>query len=193
MDSERIRQIGQRLQWVRAGSAALAVNRRLLAGVPGGIGLSSPGFTQGGALPARYTADGAGLSPPLRWERLPEGTVSLLLLVEDPDAPFPVPLVHALAYDIAPGRGGLEEGALPVRLRGHAPEGFAMGRNFLGRTGWTPPAPPPGHGPHQYVFQLFALSAPPPFAWPPGRRFALATARASMLGLGTLTGSCQRA
>ncbi len=192
MDANRIRPIGRRLRPLRAGTARLASNRRLLAEVPEGIVLTSPAFAPNATMPARHTQDGASLSPPLRWANLPPGTASLLLLIEDADIPFPVPLVHALAYGIDPALGGLAEGALPERLRGPAPEGFAMGRNGLARTGWIAPTPPPGHGPHRYAFQLFALDAQQHFDWPPGRGFALRTARPHMLGRGLLVGLYER-
>lgn len=192
MDADLIRPVGQWLRPLRAGAGRLAVNRPWLAGVRDSIALTSPAFATAQPIPPRYTRDGAGLSPPLRWERLPPGTAALFLLVEDADIPLPVPLVHAIAYDIDPAREGLAEGALPVRLRGRAPEGFAMGRNGYGRVGWIPPSPPPGHGRHRYVFQVFALSARPQFAWPPGRRFALRAIRPHMLAQGTLFGTYER-
>lgn len=192
MDANLIRPVGQRLRLLRAGIGRLAVNRPWLADLPHRIALASPAFAPGHAMPVRHTQDGAGLSPPLRWQGLPPGTASLLLLVEDADIPLPVPLVHALAYDIDPAQQGLAEGALPIRLRGRAPEGFAMGRNGYARTGWIPPSPPPGHGPHHYAFQVFALAARPRFAWPPGRQFALRAARPHMLGCGTLFGVYER-
>lgn len=192
MDAQRIRPVTRRLRRMRAGVGMLAANRPALAGLPDTIRLTSPAFAPGQDLPVRHTRDGATLSPPLRWEGLPPGTASLLLLVEDPDAPLPRPFVHAIAYDLDPARGGLAEGALPERLRGHAPEGFAMGRNSYARVGWEAPAPPPGHGPHAYAFQLFALAAPPRFDWPPGRRFALSTARPLMLARGVLFGRYER-
>ncbi len=119
------------------------------------IALSSPEFAPGGTLPARHTEDGAGGSPALAWSAVPPDAKSLVLVVEDAGSPTPEPLVHALVYDIDPALGGLAEGII------HAGGGaFQVGRNSFGKTAWLPPDPPPGHGLHDYVFQLFALSAP---------------------------------
>ncbi len=192
MDANLIRPIGRKLRRLRAGIGCLAVNRPWLAGVADSIRVTSPVFAPGHDMPVRHTQDGAQLSPPLAWGNLPPGTRSLVLLVEDPDIPMPVPAVHALAYQIDPALEGLPEGALPIRLRGRAPEGFLMGRNFLSRTGWTAPAPPPGHGPHHYAFQIFALSTVPRFDWPPGRGFLLRETRPYMLARGTLFGTYER-
>jgi Raf kinase inhibitor-like YbhB/YbcL family protein len=192
IDREQVRRVGQRLRWLRAGFGALATNRRRLAPVPNTLHVSSPAFGDGRFMPLRYTQDGDSLSPPLEWGNLPVGTRSLALLVEDPDFPFPVPLVHALAYAIPPDLGGVAEGALPYRLRGRAPEGFAMGRNGLSRTGWIAPTPPPGHGRHHYAFEVFALDATPTFEWPPGRGYLLRRIRPHMLARGTLFGVYER-
>jgi Raf kinase inhibitor-like YbhB/YbcL family protein len=106
-------------------------------------------------LPVRFTADGEGVSPPLLWRNLPEGTASLALIVEDPDAPTPRPLVHAIVVDIDPALGGLPEGA--IRPDGAGADGKDVGRNSQFGEGWLPPDPPTGHGNHDYVFQLLAL------------------------------------
>ena len=192
MNGIDLRAIGERLRRVRAGFSALTVNRPWIAGVPDTIRVTSPAFEAGRDMPVRYTQDGASLSPPLAWTNLPTGTRSLVLLVEDPDVPFPVPLVHATVHAIRPESDGLAEAALPYRLRGTAPEGFAMGRNGLARTGWTAPAPPPGHGPHHYAFQVFALDSLPRFDWPPGRGYLLRRTRPHMLARGTLFGVYER-
>jgi Raf kinase inhibitor-like YbhB/YbcL family protein len=77
---------------------------------------------------------------------VPEGTVSLALVVDDPDAPSGT-FTHRLAWGIDPTAGSLAEGdAGPVE-----------GRNDFGSSGWRGPCPPPGHGPHRYFFRLYAL------------------------------------
>ena len=127
-----------------------------LSGVRAGkLDLASPAFPSGGRLPERYPADGEGVSPPLTWRGVPEGTESLALIVEDPDAPTPRPLVHAIVLDIDPDLGGLPEGA--IRADGNGSEDKNVGRNSGLSEGWLPPDPPTGHGSHDYVFQLLAL------------------------------------
>ncbi|HTR17701.1 MAG TPA: YbhB/YbcL family Raf kinase inhibitor-like protein [Acetobacteraceae bacterium] len=182
--------IGQALRNVRPGIGALASSR--LRSVPRTLRVTSPAFTDGGQIPARYTQDGEGLFPPLGWESVPATAKSLALLVEDADAPFPRPLVHAVLHGIPPHLGGLPEGALPKRLTGPAPLGFSAGRNSLTRPGWMAPSPMPGHGPHRYAFQLFALDFVPRFAHTPGRTLLMRTIRSHILAYGRLTGVYRR-
>ena len=109
------------------------------------IGLSSPAFPSGGKIPARYTCDGQGASPPLRWTAPPSGTRSFRLTVVDPDARG---FVHWSASGIAASVRGLRAGQ-------HAPH---EGVNGFGNRGWGGPCPPPGPA-HEYVFTLKALGA----------------------------------
>lgn len=146
--------LGSALSGVRAGHDKLTLALLDLAGA-GKLDLASPAFPTGGRLPERYTADGEGVSPPLTWRGVPEGTESLALIVEDPDAPTPRPLVHAIVLDIDPDLGGLPEGA--IRADGNGTEDKNVGRNSGLSEGWLPPDPPTGHGSHDYVFQLLAL------------------------------------
>lgn len=118
--------------------------------------LSSPAFARGGRLPPRFTADGEGVSPPLLWSGVPEGTACLALIVEDADAPTPRPLVHAIVVDIDPASTSLAEGA--ITADGEGSGGKDVGTNSFFAEGWLPPDPPTGHGIHDYVFQLFALA-----------------------------------
>jgi Raf kinase inhibitor-like YbhB/YbcL family protein len=108
--------------------------------------LTSGAFAQGQPIPRRHTCEGEDVSPPLAWSGVPEGTVSLALVVDDPDAPSGT-FTHWLAWGIDPALDGLREGeAAPVE-----------GRNDFGSAGWRGPCPPPGHGPHRYFFKLHAL------------------------------------
>jgi Raf kinase inhibitor-like YbhB/YbcL family protein len=108
--------------------------------------LFSDSFSDGGDIPTRHTCDGENISPTLRWSGAPDGTRSLALIVDDPDAPAGT-FTHWLAWGLDPAAGGLEEGArAPVE-----------GRNDFGRIGYGGPCPPPGHGRHRYVFRLYAL------------------------------------
>jgi len=109
--------------------------------------LLSPAVSPGGTIPSRFTCDGRGISPPLRWTALPAGTHSLALLVRDPDAPGGV-FVHWRATGIAPQAGSIAAGH---HFRHE-------GENSAGTRGWTPPCPPPGPA-HRYVFVLSALGA----------------------------------
>ena len=92
---------------------------------------------------------------PLAWSGLPAGTRSLVLIVDDPDAPDPaapkMTWVHWVLYNIPPGTDGLQEGV----KSGELPKGTLEGRNDWGRTGYGGPCPPVGR--HRYFFKLYAL------------------------------------
>ena len=108
--------------------------------------LVSPAFTQGQPIPARYTADGEDVSPPLAISGAPVGTESFALICDDPDAPVGT-WVHWVVWNLPAETARLEEGKLPA--------GSATGRNSWGRSGWGGPSPPSGT--HRYFFKLFAL------------------------------------
>ncbi len=117
--------------------------------------IASPAFADGGEIPRQYTCDGADLSPALRWEGVPAGTRSLVLIVDDPDAPNPaapkMTWVHWVVYNIPPSVAGLPEGADAASL----PPGAREGLNDWKRAGWGGPCPPVGR--HRYYFKLYAL------------------------------------
>jgi Raf kinase inhibitor-like YbhB/YbcL family protein len=113
-----------------------------------GFELSSPAFERGEPIPRKHTCEGEDVSPPLAWSGVADGTASLVLLVDDPDAPGGT-FAHWRAWGIAPDTGGLGEGEAPP----------FEGRNDFGSVGWRGPCPPPGHGPHRYFFRLHALDA----------------------------------
>lgn len=187
--------LGQALAGVRAGADKLAIVQPEL-GTFAAIELKSPAFANGGRLPDRFTADGDGVSPPLFWIGVPEGTQALALLVEDPDAPAPTPLVHAVVWGLPADTDRLEEGAIIPDKRRDDDAGGDVGRNSFRREGWLPPDPPTGHGPHHYAFQLFALAAPIDVKFEPGRnpsRGAIVKAMAGrVLAAGLLTGVYSR-
>lgn len=188
--AEWVRKIGQSLRHVRPGLGALVISR--LGDVPRTLTVVSPAFRDGASIPERHTQDGEGLFPPLGWEGVPEAAQGLALLVEDADAPFPRPLVHAIAYEVPPTLGGLPEGGIPTRLTGRSPLGFLVGRNALARPGWMAPSPIPGHGPHRYAFQLFALDRALRFPHRPGRGLLVRTMRPHVIACGSLIGVYQR-
>jgi Raf kinase inhibitor-like YbhB/YbcL family protein len=124
--------------------------------------ISSTAFKDGQPIPKKYTEDGGDLSPPLKWDGVPEGTRELVLIVDDPDAPTPQPWVHWVLYEIPADVRELPEG-LPSGGRLAKPIKALQGRNSWssGRTvGYRGPAPPPKHGVHHYRFKLYALDTP---------------------------------
>jgi Raf kinase inhibitor-like YbhB/YbcL family protein len=124
---------------------------------PVSLTLTSPAFAAGGEIPARYTCEGADLSPPLAWTAPPDGTGSLALVVDDPDAPDPkapkVTWVHWVLYGLPPTAGSLPEGV----GRDALPAGAREGLNDWKRPGYGGPCPPVGR--HRYFFKLYALDA----------------------------------
>jgi Raf kinase inhibitor-like YbhB/YbcL family protein len=186
------RWLGHALTPVRAGTNRLAV-AALRPGECEVIKLGSTAFADGERIPGRFTADGAGVSPPLHWDALPDGTAALALLVEDADSPTRYPLVHAVVWDLDLDGHRLEEGAIghggDGKPGGDGPE---TGRNSYLQRRWLPLDPPPGHGEHHYVFQLFALSSVPDLERAPGRSALLDELGGRLLGVGILTGTYSR-
>ena len=182
--------LGGLLRNVRAGHDKLVAADPSLGRLEQRLELTSPAFANEGRLPVRFTADGAGVSPPLTGGRAPEGTACLALIVEDPDAPAPRPLVHAIVWGIAPDSGRLEEGA--ITRDGAGGPGGDVGINSFRGEGWLPPDPPRGHGRHDYVFQLFALSEQPQLDESPGRAPVVAAMAGKVLAVGVLIGAYSR-
>jgi Raf kinase inhibitor-like YbhB/YbcL family protein len=117
--------------------------------------LSSSAFSHNGSIPQQYTCEGRDISPPLAWNGVPEGTRSLALIVDDPDAPDPqhpkMTYVHWVLYDIPPSANGLPEAVSEEQL----PEGTRQGKNDWKRIGYGGPCPPIGR--HRYFHKLYAL------------------------------------
>jgi len=153
------------------------------------IRLTSPAFADGDTIPARYTCDGADLSPPLRWSHLPPGTKALALICDDPDAPGGT-WQHWLLVNLSPDLGGLAEGEGSTGET--LPAGAVLGVNSWGKRRYGGPCPPPGK-PHRYYFRLFALSEPVPGAEAGLDRAALDAALAGrVLAEGRLMGTYRR-
>ena len=120
-----------------------------------GLRLTSPAFGPGSEIPGLYTCEGSDISPALEWTGVPEAARSLVLIVEDPDAPDPkapkMTYVHWVLYDIPPTAQGLAQGISPWEL----PVGTREGTNDWRRTGYGGPCPPIGR--HRYFHRLYAL------------------------------------
>lgn len=119
--------------------------------------LTSPSFSHNDMIPAQYTCDGQDISPALSWTGIPDHTKSLVLIVDDPDAPDPaapkVTWVHWVLYNIPPHVNGLPENVAAKEL----PAGALQGINDWKRTGYGGPCPPIGI--HRYFHKLYALDA----------------------------------
>jgi Raf kinase inhibitor-like YbhB/YbcL family protein len=117
--------------------------------------LSSPAFAAGGEIPELFTCEGQDLSPALAFSGVPDGAKSLVLIVDDPDAPDPkapkMTWVHWVLYNLPPATAGLAQAVAPRDL----PAGTRQGTNDWKRTGYGGPCPPIGR--HRYFHKLYAL------------------------------------
>lgn len=117
--------------------------------------LTSPVFDNGGSIPAVYTCDGDDISPELNWSGIPAEAKSLVLIVDDPDAPDPaapkMTWVHWVLYNISAASAGLGKAIKDSAL----PQGTLQGLNDWKRTGYGGPCPPIGR--HRYFHKLYAL------------------------------------
>jgi Raf kinase inhibitor-like YbhB/YbcL family protein len=110
------------------------------------IAISSPSFQAGGAIPAQFTCNGANQNPPLQFRGVPKEAKSLVLIVDDPDAPGGL-FTHWLVWNIDPTTSQLGGNSVPADA--------AQGTNDFGRVGYGGPCPPAGT--HRYYFRLFAI------------------------------------
>ena len=119
------------------------------------MNLMSPAFKHGGQIPSKYTCEGEDVSPPLKWDEVPEGTVSLVLIVDDPDAPDPdapkLVWVHWILFNIPPEVKSLPEDVNRIGL----PPDIVPGVNDFKKTSYGGPCPPIGR--HRYFHKLYAL------------------------------------
>jgi Raf kinase inhibitor-like YbhB/YbcL family protein len=150
--------------------------------------LSSSAFAHNDAIPRRYTCDGEDISPPLAWAGLPKGAQSLVLIVDDPDAPDPkapkMRWVHWVLYNIPPDTTGLPEGVKQL------PKGAREGLNDWKRTGYGGPCPPIGR--HRYFHRLYALDRVLPDLGKPTRAQVEKAMQGHILEQAELVGTYQR-
>jgi Raf kinase inhibitor-like YbhB/YbcL family protein len=177
--------LGPALPGAREGHARLAIAR--LGRAEGlhreGFVLRSAAFGHGEALDPSFTAaEEDAVAPPLEWTAPPPGTLDLAIVVEDPDAPSPQPFCHWLVWGLAPQAGKLLEGEMPPR----------SGKNSFGNSEWLLPDPPTGHGPHDYVFQIFALDLPLALLPGAGRTELVEAMEGHVMDAAVITGTYQR-
>lgn len=152
--------------------------------------ITSPAFEEGTEIPALYTCQGSDISPPLQWQGVPEATQSLVLIVDDPDAPDPAApqrvWVHWVLYNIPPQIAGLPEQTTPANL----PKEVEQGLNDWGRTGYGGPCPPIGR--HRYFHKLYALDKPLQGLKQPSKADILAAMEGSIIAEAQLMGTYQK-
>ncbi len=110
--------------------------------------LMSLAFKNNTPIPANYSCDGKGISPPLQWSHSPDKTNSFVLIMDDPDAPSGV-WDHWILFNIPKTTMALSENLTAL------PEGAKYGKNSWGNLAYGAPCPP--NGEHRYVFKLYAL------------------------------------
>jgi hypothetical protein len=119
------------------------------------LSLRSSAFDDGGEIPREHTCEGDDTSPPLSWSGVPQDTRSLVLIIDDPDAPDPaapkMTWVHWVLFNIPPDATGLAAAMTSEQL----PDGTGEGLNDWQRTGYGGPCPPIGR--HRYFHKLYAL------------------------------------
>jgi Raf kinase inhibitor-like YbhB/YbcL family protein len=148
-----------------------------------GIDLRSPSFGDHQPIPARHARDHDNLSPALEWSGVPEAAAELAVLCEDPDAPSGT-FTHWVLAGLQPTATGLAEGEHPAAA--------VEGRNDFGEEGYSGPMPPAGHGPHRYVFRVYAASAPLGLTGAPSAEDLRRALAGKELASGTLVGTYQR-
>jgi len=144
--------------------------------------LSSPAFLAGQAIPKQYTCDGQNVNPPLVFSDVPSNTISLVLVMDDPDVPKNLKpdgvFDHWVLYNIPAGTAGIQENFSNIGQ---------LGKNSSGQAAYTGPCPP--NGQHRYFFKLFALDTELQFADNPTKQQVLDAianhilARAELMGV----------
>jgi Raf kinase inhibitor-like YbhB/YbcL family protein len=152
--------------------------------------LNSPAFVAGGEIPELFTCEGRDLSPALEWTGVPEGAKSLVLIVDDPDAPDPkapkMTWVHWVLYNLPPPTQGLAQAVAARDL----PAGTRQGTNDWKRTGYGGPCPPIGR--HRYFHKLYALDTVLPDLGPATKPDVEAAMKGHVLAHAELMGTYQK-
>jgi Raf kinase inhibitor-like YbhB/YbcL family protein len=168
--------------------AACMLRDTAIAASKGGtvMELKSTAFTMGGMIPQKYSCEGENVSPPLMWKGVPEGTRSIALITDDPDAPMGT-WVHWVYYDIPPTAHGLGE-KIPQERKPSV--GGTQGMNDSHHLGYDGPCPPSGT--HRYYFKVYALDAS--LNLPPGasKKDVLKAMDGHVLGESVLMGKFKR-
>jgi len=150
------------------------------------IKITSSAFADGGLIPAKYTCDGADVSPPLQWDAVPEGTKSIALICDDPDAPMGT-WVHWVIFGLPAETKELAENIPPDRT---LPSGAKQGTSDFGRIGYGGPCPPSGT--HRYFFKIYALDAEVGLEAGASKRQLLGAMEGHILEQGQLIGKYKR-
>jgi len=150
------------------------------------IQMTSSAFAESGMIPPKYTCDGQDVSPPLKWESVPEGTRSIALICDDPDAPMGT-FVHWVLYNVPADVRELPEN---VPAEATLSNGAKQGTSDFGTTGYGGPCPPGGT--HRYFFKIYALDAPVELSAGATKAELLGAMEGHILAQGRLMGKYKR-
>ena len=152
------------------------------------MNITSSAFAHNGSMPALFTCEGKNISPPLAWNGIPEGAKSLVLMVDDPDAPDPAAprriWVHWLLYNLPANCAGLPEAIATL------PVGTKEGLNDWQRTGYGGPCPPIGR--HRYFHKLYALDCVLPDLGTPTQKALVQAMQGHIMAEAQLIGTYQK-
>ena len=140
--------------------------------------ISSPDFEDNGWIPDAYTCEGEGINPPIKIRSIPAEAKSLVLILEDPDAPGGT-FDHWVIWDVDT-KGDIASGSLPG----------TSGLNSKGKTGYIPPCPPSGV--HRYIFVVFALDKTLGLREGSSKKQVLESIDGAVIAKGTLTGRYEK-
>ncbi len=154
------------------------------------LSITSTAFEEGGSIPAVYTCEGDDISPPLSFSGVPELAQTLVLIVDDPDAPDPkapqTTWVHWVLYNIPATVSGLFEDT----ARSGLPPGTSEVKNDWGRTGYGGPCPPIGR--HRYFHKLYALDVKLPDLQAPTKAELERAMQGQVVATASLIGTYQK-
>jgi Raf kinase inhibitor-like YbhB/YbcL family protein len=150
------------------------------------IKVTSTAFEEGGMIPKRYTCDGTDVSPPLAWTSVPEGTKSIALICDDPDAPMGT-WVHWVLFNLPADVKELAESVPSEKKLGN---GAIQGTNDFRKIGYGGPCPPGGT--HRYYFKLYALDTELNLQAGATKRELLKAMKGHILAEGQLMGKYRR-
>ena len=150
------------------------------------IKITSSAFADGQLIPTEYTCDGEDISPPLQWETVPDGTLSIALICDDPDAPMGT-FVHWVLYNLPPQTGDLPENFPDDET---FEDGTRQGITDFGKTGYGGPCPPSGT--HRYFFKIYALDVKIDLAIIADKPHLVRAMESHILGQGQLMGKYKR-
>jgi Raf kinase inhibitor-like YbhB/YbcL family protein len=144
--------------------------------------VSSPAFSDNGAIPKQYTCDGQNVAPPLQWSGVPEQAKSVAVICDDPDAPSGT-FTHWVLYDIPAATHALAERASIGKA----------GVNSFGKAGFGGPCPPKKDDAHHYHFHVYALDVDSIGPGGLSKEDALKAMKGHILAEGDLVGTYKRA